>query len=117
MLLYLVDTFIFQVEFVVMPLEKRSPEGGVSEGVNSLLCARQVVSGTVQDIINFYGNCDALLRGLSRRGCQTFIHKSAIVRLRANCFSPRPKTNFPAFKLSNFPAAVPFVIVVSFHGS
>ena len=49
----------------------------VSEGVNSPN-VREVVLGTAPDFIDFhihlptfYGNCDALLRGLSGRGCQT----------------------------------------------
>ena len=102
-----------------MPLEKRS-EGSISEGVNSPLMS-QVVSGTVPDFKRFHIHRPTFLwqlrcfveETIKKRLSGSFIHNSSIDRLNANssCFSPWPKT------ISNFPAAVPFVIVVSFLGN
>ena len=63
---------------MLMALEKRPPrEGRFGSGEQSPSAPGSVI-GTVPDFIDFHihlptfhGNCDALLRGLSGRGCQT----------------------------------------------
>ena len=58
----------------VMPLDKRPPTGGLSEGVQSP-GIREVVLGTVPDFIDFHIHPRTflwqMLRGLSGRGCPT----------------------------------------------
>ena len=80
---------------------------------------REVVLGTVPDFIDFHIHLPTFLwqlrcfveRIIRKRLSDSFIYNSAIVRFSANssCVSHYGQ------RLSNFPAAVPFVIVVSFR--
>ena len=80
---------------------------------------REVVSSTVPDFIDFDIHLPTFLwqlrcfveRIIRKRLSDSFIHNCAIVKCQQQlCFSPWPKT-------VNFPAAVPYVIAVSFRGN
>ena len=96
-----------------MPLEKRSPEGVVSEGVNSPPCTRGSVRYSARFHRFSYSSTILWLlrcfveRIIRKMPSDSFIHNSAIVRLSANssCVSHHGQRLCQTFLL-------PFVIVV-----
>ena len=80
------------VSKILWPWRNGATEGAISEGVNSPH-VHEVVLGTVPDFIDFrihfqlfYGNCDALLRGLSGRDFHSQQRNSRL-SAKGSCFS------------------------------